>query len=165
MALEQRPGESNLWFDRLVKFCLLGSGRSIDQCFRDEMVAKGRERSRVEQKRAPGAWREKVKKFEWWERSAEYDKEQRRLALEQVQAALDLARNASLEAMQFQIDLMRGKVAQIEGVELIHRRLASNSLLNRVGAVFEGLTVEEEDGAVQVVGIRINAPRPTGSDK
>ena len=220
-AYEQQPGESNLWFDRFFRFCLLGSGRSLDQCYRDAMAEKaaysgspepalpdgrrgtysgspepalpdgrrgaysgspepalpdGRQGNGLGQKaaggrvgprkkRAPGSWKVKAAAFDWNARAAEWDKEQRRLALEQVQAALDLARNASLEAMQFQIDLMRGKVAQVEGVELIHRRLASNSLLNRVGAVFEGLTVEEEDGAVQVVGIRINAPRPTGSDK
>lgn len=157
-AWERQPGETNLWFDRFVRFCLLGVRRSLDQVYRDELAANGREKPRTDGKarRAPGAWRQKAKAFDWLGRAEAWDKERRRRALESVQEALDLARSAAPEAMQFQIDLMNGKVVPAEHVEIIHRRLASNSILNRAGVVLDGLQAEEDDGAVQVVGIRIN---------
>jgi len=39
--------------------------------------------------------------------------------------------------------------------DVIQRRLASNSILNRAGGVFEGAAADEEDGAVPVIGIRV----------
>ena len=153
---ERQEGETNLWFDRFVKFCLYGSARSLDQCFRDVVgdyrAAQGRARPR-EDARAPGAWRKQAKLFSWWARAEAWDAEQRILAMNRVADTLDLVRNNAQKAAQFQIDLMNNK---IEGADVIQRRLASNSLMNRAGVVHDGLQGDEEDGAAQVIGIRIN---------
>ncbi len=155
-AYERQEDETNLWFDRFVKFCLYGSARSLDQCFRDvvgdDRAAQGRARPR-EDARAPGAWRKQVKNFDWWARSEAWDVEQRILAMNRVADTLDLVRNNAEKAAQFQIDLMND---EIDGADVVQRRLASNSLLNRAGVVYDGLEAGEEDGSVQVIGIRIN---------
>jgi hypothetical protein len=84
-----------------------------------------------------------------------------------VSDALNLNRYAAVEAVQFQIDMMRGLVVlkgldgeedvtvRLSTEEIQQMRLASNSILNRAGVVYDGPAGSEEDGSVEIVGIRI----------
>ena len=180
-AFEQREGEPDFWYGRFIKFCLYGPSRSLMRCYQDVLgerdllfelqapkpmeAEEGQEtsieRARPARKRLPKVWREKAKRFDWWERAAAWDMEQRRIAMELVEAAKNLCKAAAEEAVQFQWAMMRGYVINPDGEkvavnEMQQRRLASNSILNRAGVVHDGLLADEDDGEPPVVGIVIH---------
>jgi hypothetical protein len=191
MAYDQREGESNMWYDRFYRFCLYGSSRSLLQCYRDVMAEKeallrlgapepvlscvegpaegqaSKEPPRPKRICLPGSWKKKVKEFDWWERAEAWDAERRRQAARRVIEALNMFSEASPEAAQFQINLMKGFVrlrndaGEEEPVylslgEIQQMRLASNSILNRAGVVYDGMQAAEEDGKPDVIGIMIH---------
>jgi len=116
--------------------------------------------------RAASCWRKIAQKYDWWGRAEAWDADRRVSAMKAVTDSLNLVRFAAQEAVQFQIDLMRGKVRLIndDGGELNvlltldeiqQMRLASNSILNRAGVIYDGPMAGEDDGAVEVIGIKI----------
>lgn len=168
-AWDRQEGESNLWYDRFHRFLMCGSNRTINQIYRDvineKRAAKGRERLR---KAAPAAssWRKKALEFNWWGRAEAWDNHRRVQAMQTVSDSLDLVRYAAQEAVQFQIDMMRGKILleiedgnkiilQLGPDDIQQMRLASNSILNRAGVVYDGPKSSEEDGEVEIIGIKI----------
>ncbi|MFC1996990.1 hypothetical protein ACFLXI_05205 [Chloroflexota bacterium] len=114
----------------------------------------------------PTTWKNRAKQFKWWERAAAWDAYRREESLKHIDEAFFLAREFAPEAILFLVNLIRGKlVLENEDGEKVtiylgekniqQMRLASNSILNRAGVVYDGPAAEEEDGEVKIIGIKI----------
>ena len=163
---EPQEGEPNIWYDRFVKFMLLGSGRSLARCYRDvintERSTKGRP-SLPTTARCPQSWRQRARQFDWWHRAEAWDREQRRLTLQKVDQTRRLAQDQAREALQIHLDLMRGELkgpdGQLtEGQNSAQRRMAADSVLDRAGVLPEDPNLNEERQEVKIREIRVNLP-------
>ena len=83
-----------------------------------------------------------------------------------VQEANNLACKHASEEVEFLVNLMRGKIllenADGEKVticlgadDIPQMRIAANSILNRAGVVYDGPKSSEDDGEVEIIGIKI----------
>ena len=168
---EQQQGEPNMWYDRFFRFCLYGSSRTVSQCFRDTMAEQEATRkvpihARKPRTKPSGAWWRVARKYQWWERAAAWDAYLRQRAQMVVEEALNLACQHSLEGVNFLVNLMHGKLEleredgqkitiYLGTDDLPQMRLAVNSILNRAGVVYDGPKASEEDGEIEIVGIKL----------
>ena len=166
---EQKTGESSFWYARFHRFLMAGASRSINATYRavinEKRVAESREKLQ-KSARAGSSWLKIAKKWDWVGRAEAWDDHQRRQAMKSVSESLNLVRFAAQEAVQFQINLMRGRVKLVgdDGGELEillsldeiqQMRLASNSILNRAGVVYDGSLASEEDGETPILAFQI----------
>lgn len=178
---DQLAGEPNLWYDRFIKFCLYGPTRTIHKCYRDVMaerdasmrialpksndidpagrVFKGLARPR--RKSLPKPWIRRVKQFGWWGRAAAWDAARAEIANQRSEEATHRVCEVSPEMVQILIDMARGEVRGnngeiTEGISPQQRRMAATTLIKFAGVVYDGPQGDEDDGEVEVIGIRIN---------
>jgi len=132
---DQLTGEPDLWYDRFIRFCLYGPTRTIHKCYRDVMAERDASMRIAEPKSndSDPAGEEAT------HRVCE-------VSPEMVQILIDMARGE-----------VRGKNGEItEGISPQQRRMAATTLIKFAGVVYDGPQGDEDDGEVEVIGIRIN---------
>lgn len=78
----QQEGESNRWFHRFEMFKLMGTGRSQTAVFNQERVQKGL----PESIQPTGAWRKRIKEFNWVDRADAWDKHESEVRAAEIEA-------------------------------------------------------------------------------
>lgn len=69
-AWERQPGETEIWYNRFMRFCRMGYTRGILSVYNAERAERGRK----EQPRVSGGYSEKVKLYDWKTRVMAWDR-------------------------------------------------------------------------------------------
>ena len=168
----QRPDEPDRWYDRFHHFCLLGPNRTLIQCCRqvlaeslEDTVSNAEKQFELRDRRVPGAWVAKAREYNWRSRAAAWDADRRQMAFKNLEGTLNLVSEAAREALQFQIDLMRGWIKDHDGkripvVDIYQRRMASKTLLKWAVELQALLQQDqaEERGEIKITEIRVQEP-------
>src|SRR5574341_872315 len=78
VIIPQLAKEPNLWYERLIRYCLLGPARGLRVLYRSDEALGGARRRKERLSPiagAPESWRINYEKWEWEKRSADWDKE------------------------------------------------------------------------------------------
>jgi hypothetical protein len=86
-----QPGEGSLWFSRFSAFRLMGTGRSLLGCYRQDLARKGKTKKKP--RVPPGSWLTVADCWDWRGRAEAWDCEQ----LAAVNAAKEAEFRAALE--------------------------------------------------------------------
>lgn len=78
---DRQEGESSRWYQRFCAYRLLGPGRSVLECVRQEKATKGNERQQF----TPGSWSRASEAWQWKTRAEAWD----RHVVEQADAAIE----------------------------------------------------------------------------
>ena len=155
---DQQPGEPDKWFDRFQRFCHLGPNRSLLAVYRQLISNPARSVSK--------AWRQNADQYNWRARAAAWDADQRQIFLDSLQSTLHLVSGAAAEALQFQIDLMRGWITDPDGnripvTDIYQRRMAAKTLLKwtvDLQAILQNFQQGQATGEVKITEVRVNRP-------
>lgn len=140
---DQQAGEPDLWYDRFIKFCSYGPTRTIHKCYRDVRA----ERDASMRIALPDG--------------NDIDPARGEIANQRSEEATHRVCEVSPEMVQILIDMARGEVRGkngeiTEGISPQQRRMAATTLIKFAGVVYDGPQGDEDDGEVEVIGIRIN---------
>jgi hypothetical protein len=161
----QQPGEPHKWFDRFQHFCYLGPNRSLLAVYHQLISPTSRSISK--------AWRQNAEQYHWRTRAAAWDADQHQRFLDNLQSTLYRVSDAAAEALQFQIDLMRGWITDPDGnripvTDIYQRRMAAKTLLKwtvDLQALLQNSQQEQAVGEVKITEVRVNRPGQNGSEK
>ena len=164
-SYNQLPGEPDKWFDRFQRFCHLGPNRSLLALYHQLISPTARSASK--------AWFHNADQYNWHARAAAWDADQRQVFLDNLQSTLHLASHAASEALQFQIDLMRGWITDPQGnripvTDIYQRRMASKTLLKwavELQSLLQNLQQEQSTGEIKITEVQVNRPGENGKEK
>jgi hypothetical protein len=164
----RQPGEPNRWYQRFRYFMELGPSRSIARCYREiTNAARARQGRPLLSTSAscPKAWHDRARQFDWVERAAAWDCEQKRLERQQVEHVRAMARNLAEEAIQVLQQTLRGELKNpdgslTEGQNCTQRRLAAEKILDLagIGALELDPPESDPDEDKEIIGLRIIDP-------
>ena len=175
----QQPGEPDKWYDRFHRFCLLGPSRTLRQCYRqvlaerDTLAASAPGSSHKQRdRRVSGAWMKKVSEFDWYERAAAWDADQRQLALKRADEIINRIMKAALDALQIHIDMMYGQYKGPNGQIVIMQnereiRMAAKTVLSKGLDLLPLLQLNQvhERPEIMINEVRVPAPEIDDSMK
>ena len=162
---DQQPGEPHKWFSRFQHYCHLGPNRTLIKAYRDIMTKPSNGQGSTRTVRTVSqTWRQKARQYDWQSRAADWDGDQRQRTLQHLEATIHLVGRAAREAIQFQIDLMRGWIKDPDGnmipvLDIYQRRMASKALLKwavELQPLLHSIEQEEDIEQVQIRGIVIH---------
>jgi len=168
---DQQPGEPHKWFSRFQHFCLLGPNRTLIKAYRDLMTNPSNGQGPARAIRTVSqTWRQKARQYDWQSRAADWDRDQRQRTLHHLESTIHLVGQAAREAIQFQIDLMRGWIKDPDGnmipvLDIYQRRMASKALLRWVvelQPLLQSIEQEEDIEQIEIRGIVIHGTADDG---
>ena len=171
---DQLPGEPHKWFSRFPHFCQLGPNRTLIKAYRDIMTSPSNGQGPARTVRTVSqTWRQRARQYDWQSRAADWDRDQRQRTLQHLESTIHLVGHAAREAIQFQIDLMRGWIKDPDGsmipvLDIYQRRMASKALLRwavELQPLLQSIEQAESGGEVKIREIVIHRTRDVEQEK
>ena len=157
---DRLPGEPPKWFTRFQHYCHLGPNRTLIKAYRDIMTSPSNGQGPARTVRTVSqSWRQKARQYDWQSRAVDWDRDQRQRTLQHLEATIHLVGLAAREAIQFQIDLMRGWIKDPDGnmipvLDIYQRRMASKALLRWAVELQPLLQSIEQEEDIEQIKIR-----------
>ena len=171
---DQQPGEPPKWFSRFQHYCHLGSNRTLIKAYRDIMTSPSNGQAPTRTIRTVSqTWRQRARQYDWQSRAADWDRDQRQRTLQHLESTIHLVGHAAREAIQFQIDLMRGWIKDPDGsmipvLDIYQRRMASKALLRwavELQPLLQSIEQAESGGEGKIREIVIHRTRDVEQEK
>jgi len=162
---DQQPGEPQKWYNRFQHFCQLGPNRTLIKAYRDLMTSPDGQQGAARPVRTVSeSWRQKAREFDWQSRAAAWDQNERQRTRKYLESTIHLVSQAAHEAIQFQIDLMRGWIKDPDGnmipvLDIYQRRMASKTLLKwavELQPLLQSIEQKESAGEVKITEIVVH---------
>ena len=148
---DRLPGEKSLWYDRFWTYVQIGPTRTLDECYRRRLSVE----PALSGTRAPSAWGDQSRKWEWAARAGAYDAAYREHVNRTLEERKTWARERRLGVIERSLDLVTSAIEAARLDELEHEPERARRLLGVLRSFLHDL----------LVGYRLELGEPTAIEQ